>query len=72
MEFDEYRVLLCHRIQELRRMRGLTQEQVAELLGMDSVSVGYIEQGRRTPKIKTLYELARIFNVSMEDFFKDA
>lgn len=70
MEFDEYKVLLGHRIQDLRRSRGLTQEQVAELLGMDSVSIGYIEQGRRVPKISTLYKLSEIYNVHMGEFFQ--
>ena len=70
MEFDEYKIHLGHRIQELRRSRDLTQERVAEILSMDAVSIGYIEQGRRAPKIKTLYELAKVFDVDMEDFFK--
>lgn len=71
MEFDEYKLHLGRRVQTLRKTRGLTQEQVAELLDMDRVSIGYIEQGRRAPKIKTLYELAKVFDVDMQDFFKD-
>ena len=70
MEFDEYKIHLGHRIQELRRSRDLTQERVAEILSMDAVSIGYIEQGRRVPKISTLYKLSQIYDVSMEEFFK--
>ncbi len=72
MEFDEYRLHLGLRVQKLRKERGLTQEQVAELLDMDRVSIGYIEQGRRAPKIKTLYEMSKVFNIDMEDFFKSS
>lgn len=70
MEFDEYKKQLGHRIQELRRSRDLTQERVAELLNMDAVSIGYIEQGRRVPRIGTLYKLSQLLDVDMEEFFK--
>lgn len=69
MEFSKYSHLLGRHIQEIRRSRNLTQEQVAELIGMDRVSIGYIEQGRRVPKISTLFSLAQIYDVEMRDFF---
>lgn len=70
MEFEEYKQQLGHHIQEIRKSRGLTQEQVAELLGMDRVSIGYMEQGRRTPKLSTLYELANLYHIDMDEFFR--
>lgn len=70
MEFDEYRLHLGHHIQEIRKARGFTQEQVAELIGMDRVSIGYMEQGRRSPKLSTLYELAEVYGIDMEEFFR--
>ncbi|MDO4806664.1 MAG: helix-turn-helix transcriptional regulator [Coriobacteriales bacterium] len=69
MEFSKYSQLLGHHIQEIRRSRHLTQEQVAELIGMDRASIGYIEQGRRVPKISTLFSLAEIYDIEMQDFF---
>ena len=69
MEFSEYSHMLGHHMQQIRRSRNLTQEQVAELLGMDRVSIGYIEQGRRAPKLSTLFSLARVYNVDMQEFF---
>ena len=42
------------RIQALRKGKGLSQEQLVELLVMDRVSIGYIEQGRRSPRLVTL------------------
>jgi transcriptional regulator with XRE-family HTH domain len=56
-------------MQQIRRSRNLTQEQVAELIGMDRVSIGYIEQGRRAPKLSTLFSLANVYDVEMQDFF---
>ena len=69
MEFSEYSHMLGHHMQQIRRSRNLTQEQVAELLGMDRVSIGYIEQGRRAPKLSTLFSLARVYDVDMQEFF---
>lgn len=40
------------------------------MVGMDRVSIGYIEQGKRAPKLKTLYALAQVYNVDMQDFFR--
>ncbi|WEV58961.1 helix-turn-helix transcriptional regulator [Bifidobacterium sp. ESL0728] len=57
------------RISDLRRQQGLTQEQLAEKSGLDRVSVGYIEQGRRSPKLSTLYTLAKALDCGIGDFF---
>ena len=70
MDFAEYRLLLGAHLQGIRKSRGLTQEQVAECLGMDRVSIGYIEQGKRTPKLSTLYALSKCYDVAMSELFK--
>lgn len=58
------------RIAEVRRSRGLTQEQLAEQADITSLSLSYIEQGRRWPRIATLHKLADCLNVSIAEFFK--
>lgn len=57
------------KIGEVRRSRGLSQERAAHLLDMDRVSIGYIEQGRRSPKLLTLYRLAALYDVQVTEFF---
>ena len=37
---------------------------------MDRVSIGYIEQGKRTPKLSTLYALSKCYDVAMPELFK--
>ncbi|MBO7673548.1 MAG: helix-turn-helix transcriptional regulator [Atopobiaceae bacterium] len=69
MEFSEYSHMLGHHMQQIRRSRNLTQEEVAALIGMDRVSIGYIEQGRRVPKLSTLFSLAQVYDVEMQEFF---
>lgn len=51
----------------LRRERGLTQEQAAELSEHSQQYISDLEQGRRNPTVVTLYELARALGVSPLD-----
>lgn len=57
------------RIRQIRRQRGLTQDQVAEAAGIDSKSLSRIECNRFNPAIDTLQNLAVALNVEIQDFF---
>lgn len=59
------------RLAEIRRKRGLTQEQLAELADMTTLSLSYIEQGRRWPRLVTLHKLADCLKVPISEFFKN-
>lgn len=61
---------LGRRIQVLRKGKGLSQERLAERLGMDRVSIGYVEQGRRSPRLSTLYAIAAALDVRVIDLFE--
>ncbi|MDR1997535.1 MAG: helix-turn-helix domain-containing protein [Candidatus Margulisbacteria bacterium] len=69
-EFEIFRQALGRRIQKIRKDKKHTQESLAESSGLDRVAVGYIEQGRRSPKLSTLYLLAKSLNVEVAAFFK--
>ena len=53
----------------IRKSKGYSQEHVGSLLDMDRVSIGYIEQGKRAPKLSTLYKLAHIYEVDVKTLF---
>lgn len=53
----------------LRKNCGFSQEDVGEALGMDRVSIGYIEQGKRAPRLQTLFSLANLYGVEMKALF---
>ena len=59
MEFHE-------KIQELRRQRGLTQEELAEVLFVSRTAVSKWEQGRGYPSIESLKALAKFFGVTID------
>lgn len=52
------------RIQQLRKERELTQEQLAEKLNVSQNTIAKIESGLRRPSIDFLLEISELFNVS--------
>jgi len=58
------------RIRELRKAKGLSQEDFADLCGFDRTYVSGIERGTRNPTLKALEILANALDVSIEDLFK--
>lgn len=58
---------LGEKLKFLRESLDLTQQQVADVLGIDRSAYSYYEKGTTKPKIKTLGLLARMFNVSVDE-----
>jgi putative transcriptional regulator len=58
-------------IRGLRQKRGLTQEQLGELVGVDKAQVSNWETGKRFPSAGNLAALATAFNVDIADLFRD-
>ncbi len=52
------------RIRDLRKARGITQEQMAMSLGISASFMGHIERGTRTASLETLVILCRVLQVS--------
>ena len=57
----------CEKLQELRKRRGLTQEELAEALYVSRTAVSRWESGRGYPGIDSLKEISRYFSVSIDD-----
>ena len=60
MEFSE-------KLQELRKSRGLTQEELAEVLYVSRTAISKWESGRGYPSIDSLKEISNYFSVSIDD-----
>jgi transcriptional regulator with XRE-family HTH domain len=58
------------RMIELRRRRGLTQEDLAEVIGVLAPNYARIEQGRQNVTLDTLVKIARALNVRVAELFK--
>lgn len=59
--------MLGQEIQRFRIKRGFSQEELAERSNISTLHLGYIEQGRREPKFKTLKKIADALGVRVKD-----
>jgi len=57
---------LCNNIKELRKKKGLRQEQLAEAMGVSAASVSKWETNQSYPELTVLAELADFFEVSID------
>lgn len=64
--------LLGARIKELRKTRGMSQEELSEKVNIDPKHLSRIEVGRGFPSLDTLEKLADALNVELKDFFEFA
>ena len=57
------------RLRELRKRKGLTQENLAELLNIGVRSVGKIETGNSFPSTETMEKIIYVFEISPVELF---
>lgn len=58
-----------NRIRELRESKGLTQEQLGELVGTSRQAINAIETEKFEPSIWLAYDISKIFGCSIEEVF---
>ena len=58
------------RLQTLRKEKGLSQEQLAELLNVSRQAVSKWESGQTYPEIDKLIKLSDLFNITVDDLIK--
>lgn len=58
-----------NRLEEIRKSRGLKQEELAEALAVSRQTIGSLENGRYNPSILLAFKIARFFGLSVEDIF---
>lgn len=58
-----------NRLEELRKARGLRQEELAEALEVSRQTIGSLENGRYNPSILLAFKLSRYFGVPIEEIF---
>lgn len=63
----DMRRLVGRNVRRFRQMRGLTQEQFAEVSGFSQQYISDLEGGKRNPTVVSLYELAVALSVTPAD-----
>jgi len=67
---ERTRELFGERIKEIRKKRGMTQEDVAKILEIDPKSFSRIERGERSPSLDTIEKIACALSVEPKDLFE--
>lgn len=58
-----------NKLEEIRKQRGINQEELAIDLEVSRQTIGSLENGRYNPSIILAFKIARYFKVSIEDIF---
>jgi putative transcriptional regulator len=57
------------RIKEYRAKHGLTQEKLAEMVGVRRETIIFLEQGRYNPSLKLAHNVARALRAAIDEIF---
>lgn len=58
-----------NRLEELRKARGIKQEELAAALEVSHQTIGALENGRYNPSILLAFKIARHFGLTIEEIF---
>ncbi len=58
-----------NRLEELRKSRGIKQEDLAAALEVSRQTIGSLENGRYNPSILLAFKIARYFEMDIEEIF---
>lgn len=60
---------LFNRIEALRIERGLSRQELANLIGVHYQTVGYLERGEYNPSLSLALKISKVLKVSVEEIF---
>lgn len=58
-----------NRLEQIRKEKGITQEELADALEVSRQTVGSLENWRYNPSIILAYKIAKYFNLTIEEIF---
>jgi len=58
-----------NKLEEIRKKRGINQEDLASLLEVSRQTIGSLENGRYNPSITLAFKIAKYFKMSIEEIF---
>ena len=65
----DIKILIGKRVKELRSKLGKSQEELADLAGLDRTYITSVECGRRNISIVNIEKLSNALGVTLRDFF---
>ena len=58
-----------NRLEEIRKERKITQEELANVLEVSRQTIGSLENGKFNPSILLAFKISKYFNTTIEDIF---
>ena len=58
-----------NRIEQIRKDRGIRQDEFAKLMGVSRQTISSLETGRYNPSILLAYKIAQYFGMTIEEVF---
>ena len=58
-----------NRIEQIRKERGIRQDEFAKLMGVSRQTISSLETGRYNPSIYLAYKIAKYFDMTIEEVF---
>ena len=58
-----------NRIEQIRKERGIRQDEFAKLMGVSRQTISSLETGRYNPSVYLAYKIARYFGMTIEEVF---
>ena len=58
-----------NRIEEIRKERGIRQDEFAKSMGVSRQTISSLENGRYNPSIMLAYKIAKYFDMTIEEVF---
>ena len=57
------------KIKEYRAKLNMTQEELADLVGVRRETIGHLENGKYNPSLKLAFDIAKVFHATVEELF---
>ena len=61
--------MVKNRLEEIRKQRGIKQEELASALEVSRQTISSLENGRYNPSITLAFKIARYFDMAIEEVF---
>src|SRR6266487_1915511 len=62
-------MLLAQRIKQFRKERGLTQEELSDILGMNTLYITQVEAKQQGVSLPMVYRIAKVLNIPLRALF---
>ena len=69
MEKEPILLAFGQRVQELRKKRNLSQEQLADMAGVHRTYIGMVERAERSITLCNVFKIAKGLNVTLKELF---